>query len=80
TGGQASKYRLPTKRQLQVMLLINNNVFISRNELAKILGINESAVQKHIEILKNKRLIERVGGTFGGQWKILVNIDRINSN
>lgn len=58
-----------TQRQSEVLAIIVKNDRISRRALAKELKINESAVLKHIEILKEKGYIERIGGT-RGFWKI----------
>ena len=58
-----------TQRQNEVLAIIIKNNRISRRNLAKQLNINESAVLKHIEILKEKGYIERIGGT-RGFWKI----------
>ena len=54
-----------TERQIKVYELIVADPKTSRKQLANILEINESAVQKHIVILKKKRLIEREGETTG---------------
>ncbi|WP_026905549.1 RNA-binding domain-containing protein [Pedobacter glucosidilyticus] len=72
-GGQAHKIML-TERQKEVFELIKNSPDISRSQLAIKLGINESAIQKHIDALKQKGVIEREGETTGF-WKIL----KINS-
>jgi ATP-dependent DNA helicase RecG len=37
--------------------------------LAEQFGINESAIQKHLNALKDKDIIKRVG-TITGNWKI----------
>ncbi len=68
-GGQAHKIML-TERQKEVFELIKNSPDISRSQLAHKLGINESAIQKHIDALKQKRAIESEGETTGF-WKIL---------
>ena len=39
-------------------------------KLAKKLGINASAVQKHLDALKVKSVIKRVGPDKGGHWEI----------
>lgn len=44
---------------------------ISRKELAYILGINPSAVQKHIHGLKDKGYIRRIGPDKGGHWEVI---------
>jgi len=54
----------------KVFELIRNNPKITRKELSETLQINPSAVQKHIEKLKNERVIIRVGSDKGGHWKI----------
>ena len=58
-----------TDRQKEVLELIEEENTISYKALAEKLGINESAVGKHIEVLKEKKVIERVGGT-RGYWRI----------
>lgn len=60
-----------TESQRSVLLLIQNKPQISRQELAKALQINPSAVQKHIENLKAQGVIERIGGT-RGYWQVKI--------
>jgi len=67
-GGQVNKIFL-TKRQQQVLELIKENPAISRSQLASKVGINESAVQKHVDTLRVKKMIEREGGT-RGYWNV----------
>jgi len=51
--------------------IIKENPKIFRNELVKELNINPSAVQKHIEKLKQKKLLKRIGPAKGGYWEVL---------
>lgn len=44
---------------------------ISRRELADIIGISSSAIQKHIEHLKEAEIIIRLGSDRKGLWKVL---------
>lgn len=67
-GGQVD---VLTARQREVLSIIQNNTSISRKQLSELLGINESAVQKHINALKKKNIIERDSATTG-QWIIKV--------
>lgn len=67
TGGQDDNL---TDRQTEVFKLIKEDNKISRKEIAKKLNIAESAVQKHIKILIEAKMIERVG-TFKGYWEII---------
>ena len=66
-GGQ-KKWSETTKK---VFGLIKNNPHISRKELCEKLGINPSAVQKHIEKLKEQNMIVRIGGAKVGHWEII---------
>jgi predicted HTH transcriptional regulator len=43
---------------------------MGRKEIAELLHINESAVQKLLDAIKDKGYIKREG-TKGGHWKIL---------
>ena len=59
-----------TDRQKEVLNLIIENNKISYRKIADILNINDSAVKKHLNVLKEKRIITRIGGT-RGYWKII---------
>ena len=59
-----------TDKQKLVFDYIIDNPNISRKQLSEKLGINESAVQKHIESLKKRGVIKREGKT-SGLWKII---------
>lgn len=58
-----------TDRQKEVLAIIKQDNKISYRAIAEKLKINDSAVLKHIDILKEKGHIERVGGT-RGYWKV----------
>ncbi len=60
-----------SERQMQIIELIHENPRISRKEISEILGINQSAVQKHMETLKKKGVIRRVGPARGGHWEVV---------
>jgi len=66
-GGQIENL---TDRQKDVFELINADPKITRKELSKKLGINESAVQKHLKVLTEQNILKRIG-TNKGYWKIL---------
>lgn len=59
-----------TDRQRDILNLIRQNNKISRKALSNLLDIAESAVQKHIETLKEKGVIKRIGGT-RGWWEVM---------
>jgi ATP-dependent DNA helicase RecG len=58
-----------TDRQKEVLKIISDNSKVSIRTIAGKLGINDSAAQKHVDKLKEKGVIERVGGT-RGYWII----------
>lgn len=58
-----------TEKQNAVFQIIVANNRISYRTIAEKMGINESAVLKHIELLKEKKYITRIGGT-RGSWKV----------
>lgn len=67
-GGEVEEL---TERQREILDIITKNNKISYKAISEILNINESAVTKHISNLKNKKIIERIGGT-RGYWKVLL--------
>ncbi|MFH0734514.1 MAG: RNA-binding domain-containing protein [bacterium] len=66
-----------TKAQMTVLEIIVKNNSISRKQIAELLEIKEGIVIKHIEALKKKKVIERVGADFGGYWKVLISITEL---
>jgi len=58
------------KKWSEVLALIKENPKITRGELSHKLGINPSAVQRHIQKLKTDGAIVRIGGDKGGFWQI----------
>jgi len=71
-GGQIGGHINLTKRQIEIIKLINNDNKISLRTIAKILEINESAVIKHLNKLKEKGALKRIGGT-RGHWEVINN-------
>lgn len=65
---------LLTDRQSVILKLIIDNRKISKRKLAEYLGINVSAVQAHLDALKQKGVLDRKGGT-RGYWVIKNNPD-----
>ena len=59
-----------TDRQRDILNLIRQDNKISRKALSNLLDVAESAVQKHIETLKEKGVIKRIGGT-RGWWEVM---------
>jgi ATP-dependent DNA helicase RecG len=73
-GGQKSGQKsgqIISKRQREILDIIKDNPTISREELSKTLSINPSAVQRHLNKLKEKGLLKRIGPDKGGHWEVV---------
>jgi len=55
--------------QKKILFLIAKNSKISKKEMAEIIGISTTAIDKNIKILKKKNIIERIGPDKGGHWE-----------
>jgi ATP-dependent DNA helicase RecG len=51
--------------------LLSNNPYYTRNELSEAISKTVKTVQRNLDSLKNKGLIERVGGDKKGYWNVL---------
>ncbi|MDL2256638.1 winged helix-turn-helix transcriptional regulator [Bacteroidales bacterium OttesenSCG-928-I14] len=60
-----------SEKGLRLLELLLEKPTITRKELSEALQINPSAVQKHIEKLKNEGVIVREGSDKKGFWKIM---------
>ena len=67
--GSSIQETMLTERQKKILDLIQHNPKVSYRSMAEQLGINESAVKKHLNHLKDAGWLERVGGT-RGYWAI----------
>lgn len=63
TGGQ--------KTRVSIMDMMQADCSISSTAIAQRLGINRSAVSKHIKILQDEGRIRRDGPAKGGKWIVL---------
>ena len=57
--------------QKKILLFMKNNPFISKQSLAKKIGISTTAIDKNIVALKKKGLLRRIGPDKGGHWEII---------
>jgi len=67
---QALGEKLGEKR-LQIIGLMIADVKISISELAKKIGISQTAVENNIRWLKSNKIIRRIGSAKGGYWKVV---------
>ncbi|MDO8140182.1 MAG: ATP-binding protein [Candidatus Brocadiales bacterium] len=57
--------------QQRILKLTKENPYISKKELAGIIGISTTAIDKNIKQLKKKGLLKRIGPDKGGHWEIV---------
>ena len=62
--------RKVTENQRTILHSIFQNPNLSSNELSMIVGITPEKIRVNLTKLKTKGLLERIGGTKGGYWKI----------
>ena len=57
--------------RIKIIRLMYKNPMITVTELAQILEISRTAIDKNIQILKSKGYVSRIGGAKGGRWEII---------
>ena len=58
------------KGREKILELIKDNVYITQNEMATMIGLSVKGVEKNIRLLKSEGLLERIGPDKGGYWKV----------
>lgn len=69
--GMPRGYKTGDESRMKIVEAMRNNPEISRRDLSKTLGISPSAIQRHIEFLKDTGIIIRLGSDRKGLWKVL---------
>ena len=54
----------------EIMSAMKNDPKVSGSQLAKIVGISTTAIEKNIKFLRENGFIERIGGT-RGYWEVI---------
>lgn len=54
----------------KILNLIRKDNTITQTEMAKVLGITRDGISYNIRILRKKGILERIGSTKNGVWKI----------
>jgi len=57
--------------QKKILKLIKKNPRISKKEMAKIIKVSTTAIDKNIGSLKKKGLLKRIGPDKGGHWEVV---------
>ena len=73
-GGQKSESvdrKGGQKTKVSIIRMKKDNPSISSIEMANLIGINRSAISKHLKKLKEDHIIKREGPAKGGKWIII---------
>ena len=60
-----------TDTQIKILNLVSEDRHITKNAMAKQIGTSTTTIDNHIETLKNKNVLRRVGGRKTGYWQII---------
>ena len=60
-----------TPNRIRILELMMEDPYISRADLAKMLGISETSIYRNIEAMRGK-FLRRVGPDKGGFWEIII--------
>jgi len=60
------------ENQKKILDLMKARPYISKRELSHEIGISPTAIDKNIKVLKEKKLLKRVGPDRGGHWKAVM--------
>lgn len=58
--------------QRRILEIIRSNKNITQKELSLMVGINEKNTRNNIATLKNKGLLQRIGGRKQGYWEVVL--------
>ncbi len=58
-------------RRQTILLEMQQNPYVTKQELSNLLGVVSSTIDNNIQFLKANGYIERIGKTKGGYWKVL---------
>ena len=64
--------KVANKSAQKVMLLLNENGHLTREELAERIGLSLGGIKKIINSLRENGFIERVGSNKTGYWKVTI--------
>jgi len=70
---QKMSQEMSQKTSQKIMMLIKENLEITTEEMAKLIGIDRRSITRNIRNLKEQGYIRRVGPAKGGHWEIIEN-------
>ncbi len=65
------KFNNLSKNRKSILKQIQNNPYVTIQELSKLVGISTTAIENNIKYLKQKEILKRVGQTKDGNWEII---------
>ena len=68
---KTNQKRIKNEQKIRIVELLAENPTITRAEIAEILGIHKSSVQRRLETLVKEGRIRHVGPTNGGYWEVI---------
>mgnify|MGYP003630012713 CR=1 FL=1 len=60
-----------SETQIKILNLVAENKHITKSDMAEKIGTSTTTIDNHIEALKNKNVLQRVGGRKAGYWQII---------
>jgi len=72
---QKTTQKTNQKTTQKILEIIKENPEITKKELASSLGISENGIKYHIDSLKKKGMLKRVGPDKGGYWEVLGEVE-----
>lgn len=57
--------------QIKILNLVSEDKYITKSAMAKQIGTSTTTIDNHIETLKEKNVLQRVGGRKTGYWQII---------
>ena len=64
------RYKTLNETQIDIIVIINENNYITQDEIAIKLNKTQSTIYKSIKKLKDMGIIQRIGAKKSGYWKI----------
>lgn len=65
------------RRQQAIVGMISIDSHVSVETMAEKLDVDKKTIKRDLKELKENLVIERIGGTFGGEWKVLKKKERV---
>lgn len=66
-----------SRSSLDILMLLRENAYVTRNELSVKLNISPETVKKHLAKLRELGYIERVGTKKDGSWKVIKEVQEV---